>query len=63
MGNAALAEHARIVIHDTDIEKALRSYARDLGVSIDHVIIGALQMVAEDYNAATGNGTIPCLRV
>jgi hypothetical protein len=62
MGNATLVEQAHRVIQNTDIEKALRSYARDLGVSIDHVIVGALQMVAEDYNAATGNGTIPCLQ-
>lgn len=61
MGNAALVQQARMIIHNTDIEKALKSYARDLGVSVEHVILGTLQMVAEDYNAATGNGTIPCL--
>lgn len=61
MGNAVLAQQAQQVIQGTDIEKALRRYAHDLGVSLDHVILGALQMVAEDYNAATGNGAIPCL--
>ncbi len=44
-----------------EVERALRSYARDLGVSVDHVILGALIMVAQDYNEATGNGMIPRL--
>lgn len=43
------------------VERALRCYARDLGVSIEHVILGALVMVAQDYNEATGNGMIPRL--
>ncbi len=43
------------------VEKALRNYARDLGVSIEHVILGALVMVAQDYNEATGDGMIPRL--
>lgn len=45
------------------VEKALRNYARDLGVSIEHVILGALVMVAQDYNEATGDGMIPRLSV
>jgi hypothetical protein len=44
-----------------DVEHALQLYANELGVSLDHVITGCLQMVAEDYMKATGDGAIPVL--
>ena len=60
--NSALMEHARRVLVDNPaIEKSLSSYAHDIGVSLDHVVLGILQMVAEEYDSATGNGVIPCL--
>ena len=36
-------------------------WARDLGVSVDNVIMGILRIVADDYNKATGKGMIPLL--
>ncbi len=62
MSHTAILERTKTRLQQhPDIEKALSRYARELGVSIDHVIIGALQMVADDYNEATGNGQIPAL--
>jgi hypothetical protein len=46
-----------------EVEKALQCYARDLGVSLDHVVMGALVMVAQEYNDTTGKGMIPSLNV
>jgi hypothetical protein len=58
-----LTAEARAALKDEAwVLKALRNYARDLGVSVEHVITGSLMMVAEDYNRATGNGVIPCLQ-
>ena len=53
----------RILDTQPKVEKALRSYARDLGVSLDHVILGALVLVAQDYDEATGGGMIPRLNI
>jgi hypothetical protein len=62
MSNAAILDRTRTQLQQhPDIEKALSRYARELGVSLDHVIIGVLQMVAEDYNEATGHGQIPAI--
>ena len=44
-----------------DIEKSLGRYAKELRVSLDHVIMGTLKMAAEEYDTATGKGIIPCL--
>lgn len=46
---------------DPDVALALGRYAKELGVSVDHVIMGSLRMVAEEYNRATGDGMIPAL--
>tara|TARA_R110001592_G_scaffold118653_2_gene321230 strand:+ start:1160 stop:1366 length:207 start_codon:yes stop_codon:yes gene_type:complete len=43
------------------LECTLKRYAAELGVSLDHLIIGSLMTVAEEYRNATGNGQIPCL--
>ncbi len=51
----------RVLDTQPQVEKALVNYARDLGVSVDHVIMGALLVVAADYNRATGDGMIPRL--
>ena len=60
--NESLVEKAHLFIEaDPDIGLALERYANELGVSVDHIIIGALRMVADDYNKATGNGLIPAL--
>lgn len=60
--NTGLMEIARRVLADNPgIEKSLNCYAHDIGVSMDHVVLGILQMVAEEYDTATGNGAIPCL--
>ena len=60
--HTAIVEHAKTCLASrTDIAGALESYAAELGVSVDFVIIGALQVVAEDYTKATGDGMIPCL--
>ena len=58
-----LADRARDAVMGQDhVLSALQRYADEIGVSVDHVIAAALQMVAEDYLAATGNGMIPVLR-
>ena len=43
------------------LESTLTRYASELGVSLDHLILGSLMAVAEEYRQATGNGQIPCL--
>lgn len=35
-----------------DVERSLRRYGRDLDVSLEHIILASLQMVARDYDAA-----------
>lgn len=53
---------AQDVIHaQPELESTLKSYAADLGVSLDHLVLGTLMAVAEEYRQATGNGQIPCL--
>lgn len=60
--SSALMDNARRVLADNPaLEKSLNNYAHDIGVSLDHVVLGILQMVAEEYDNATGNGIIPCL--
>jgi hypothetical protein len=43
------------------LESTLRRYAAELGVSLDHLVLGSLMTVAEEYRRATGDGQIPCL--
>lgn len=43
------------------LESTLQRYARELGVSVEHLVLGSLMAVAEEYRLATGNGQIPCL--
>jgi hypothetical protein len=43
------------------LESTLRRYAEELGVSLEHLVMGSLMAVAEEYRRATGNGQIPCL--
>ena len=35
-----------------DVERSLKRYARDLDVSLDHIILASLQMVVADRAAA-----------
>ncbi|MBX3179406.1 MAG: hypothetical protein KF886_18780 [Candidatus Hydrogenedentes bacterium] len=51
----------QIVKAQPALESTLRRYAEELGVSLDHVVLGSLMAVAEEYRRATGNGAIPCL--
>ena len=43
------------------LEKVLTRYAAELGVSLEHLVLGSLMTVAEEYQRATGDGQIPCL--
>ncbi len=43
------------------LESTLKRYADELGVSLEHVVMGSLMTVAEEYQRSTGNGQIPCL--
>jgi len=43
------------------LESTLKRYAAELGVSLEHLVLGSLMAVAEEYRNATGNGQIPCL--
>lgn len=43
------------------LESTLKRYAAELGVSLEHLVLGSLMAVAEEYRHATGNGQIPCL--
>jgi hypothetical protein len=43
------------------LESTLRRYASDLGVSLEHLVLGSLMAVADEYKLATGDGKIPCL--
>jgi len=43
------------------LESTLNRYAKEMGVSLEHLVLGALMAVAEEYRLATGNGKIPCL--
>lgn len=62
MESTLVQEATHCIRNHEDIQKALHGYARELGVPVEHVIVGALQLAAEVYNSATGNGAIPCLR-
>lgn len=61
MEGTLLNEAKRALESHEDILKALNHYADELGVSVDHVIVGSLKLVSEVYNNATGNGMIPVL--
>lgn len=43
------------------LESTLTRYANELGVSLEHVVLGSLMTVAEEYRRSTGDGQIPCL--
>ncbi len=43
------------------LESTLKRYADELGVSLEHVVLGSLMTVAEEYRRSTGDGQIPCL--
>ncbi|MCF6283692.1 MAG: hypothetical protein L3K26_00655 [Candidatus Hydrogenedentes bacterium] len=43
------------------LESTLNRYAAELGVSLEHLVLGSLMAVAEEYQRSTGNGQIPCL--
>ena len=62
METTLLREAKRCVQPDDETWKALNRYAADLGVSVDHVIVGALKFAAEVYGDSTGSGMIPLLR-
>lgn len=63
MTNAAIIQRAkRCLKAHPEVERSLTCYARDIGVSLDNVIEGALGMVARDYDSATGGGQIPAIR-
>ena len=60
--STALLDHAQHVLTaNPDVARSLSNYAREINVPMEHVVLGILQMVAEEYDHATGNGTIPCL--
>jgi len=61
MNGTLVEEGIRSAKSQEEVWKALNSFARDLGISVDHVIFASLRMVAEEYEKATGAGTIPCL--
>ena len=50
-----------IVNAQPELESTLKRYASELGVSLEHLVLGSLMAVAEEYRRATGNGQIPCL--
>ena len=43
------------------LASTLSRYAKELGVSVEHLVLGSLMAVAEEYRLSTGNGQIPCL--
>ena len=62
----AISEEIQSTAHDVvraqpELESTLKRYAAELGVSLDHLVLGTLMAVAEEYRRATGNGQIPCL--
>lgn len=50
-----------VVRAQPELEATLKRYAAELGVSLEHLVLGSLMAVAEEYRNATGNGQIPCL--
>lgn len=62
MSTTLLLDRAQHVLNENpEVAASLRRYAQEINTSMEHVILGILQMVAEEYDQATGNGTIPCL--
>lgn len=62
MEGTLIQEATRLAQSHDELWKTLNKYAEDLGVSVDHVIVGSLRLVAEVYDNATGDGMIPILR-
>lgn len=50
-----------IIRKQPELESTLKRYAAELGVSLEHLVLGSLMAVAEEYREATGGGKIPCL--
>lgn len=62
----AISEEVKMTASDVlnaqpALESTLKRYAAELGVSLEHLVLGSLMAVAEEYRNATGNGQIPCL--
>lgn len=50
-----------VIRKQPELEATLKRYAAELGVSLEHLVLGTLMAVAQEYREATGNGQIPCL--
>lgn len=61
MNEEVKATAADILKAQPALESTLKRYASELGVSLEHLVLGSLMAVAEEYRVATGNGQIPCL--
>ena len=61
MSTLLLDRAQHILNENPEVAVSLRAYAQEINTSMEHVVMGILQMVAEEYDHATGRGTIPCL--
>ena len=61
MSTALLDRAQHVLTANPEVARSLSAYAHEINAPMEHVVLGILQMVAEEYDHATGHGTIPCL--